>query len=564
MKPEFTTKPLRELVEAFHDGSILLPQFQRDYVWRPQKIRNLLDSLLRGFPVGGFYLWRPSGGRLDPKPKAFGDLPSTGEFRGYLIDGQQRLTSLEAAFGLYTGEDKRGAELRCYLDLLAPEAERRRDTRLFVTYAGHRGVRRRIERGDSTLVPLAELQHGASRELLQRMTEALKARTGFKASDVEAALDRLQRAGAMLEQLVPVTTIANVSDKDAVEVFSRLNKGGTRLREGDVRAAELARGPAVDVLRQMRVFVQEARPRRLGFGFSFAFRTLVVFHRQTAQFTSLKPEWIETPGPSGRTLLQSWKAAEVALNLALQFADTTMGWSRHALIPSANALIVLAVAIDKDIQGREPGREQAFRRWLVLTALRGVFQGSVETTINRFCRAVRETRRGAGQALLEALKRKEAEPVHPEEFDVYAQLWGSATQVLHALFVSRGATDWLTGQSIDSLARDGAAQLPGGDLTVHHIFPRSVLESEWEDSDVPNCPANYALIGRATNAELGDRPPDEVLAGFTVEQRERGAVQYFGEDAGDRLRKGRYEEYCAWRAKRLASALNDWLGLPSR
>src|SRR5438552_3178342 len=111
-----TTRPLRDLVRGFNTGAILLPQFQRDYVWKPAKIRNLLDSLLKGFPIGGFYFWRPSTGTLDPKPKAIGEHRIGPEFDGYLIDGQQRLTSLEAAFGLYTGEDRQGIELRCYLD----------------------------------------------------------------------------------------------------------------------------------------------------------------------------------------------------------------------------------------------------------------------------------------------------------------------------------------------------------------------------------------------------------------------------------------------------------------
>jgi hypothetical protein len=130
VKFQTTTRPLRELVHEFHAGMILLPQFQRDYVWKPAKLRNLLDSLLKGFPIGGFYLWRPSAGTLDAKPKTLGAQTFSPVFEGYLIDGQQRLTSLEAAYGLYSGEDKRGVELRCYLDLAASDVEKGRDTRL--------------------------------------------------------------------------------------------------------------------------------------------------------------------------------------------------------------------------------------------------------------------------------------------------------------------------------------------------------------------------------------------------------------------------------------------------
>ena len=49
MRTETTTRPLRELVRGFHSGAILLPQFQRDYVWKSAKIRNLLDSCQRRF-----------------------------------------------------------------------------------------------------------------------------------------------------------------------------------------------------------------------------------------------------------------------------------------------------------------------------------------------------------------------------------------------------------------------------------------------------------------------------------------------------------------------------------
>jgi Protein of unknown function DUF262 len=80
-----TSRELRDLVVEFNSGAILLPQFQRDYVWTAVKIRNLLDSLLRGFPIGGFYLWRPTGTGADPKHKAFGKQQFTAEVQGILL-----------------------------------------------------------------------------------------------------------------------------------------------------------------------------------------------------------------------------------------------------------------------------------------------------------------------------------------------------------------------------------------------------------------------------------------------------------------------------------------------
>lgn len=560
MKSQTTTRTLRDLVQEFHTGAILLPQFQRDYVWKPAKIRNLLDSLLKGFPIGGFYLWRPTSGVVDPKQKALGKHRIESEFVGYLIDGQQRLTSLEAAFGLYTGED-RGAELRCYLDLKAPETERARDTRLFVSYAGNKSVARRVEAGDSTLIPVSQILEGKDHELRKETEETLKLVPGWDAKRVNASLIRFDLACDMLGQQVPCTTISHVTDKEAVEVFSRLNKGGSALSQGDVRAAELALGPAVVVLKNMREFVTGERMQRLGFGFSFAFRALVLFHRESAQFSTLKSEWMDTPGPHGRSLSNSWRVTERAITEALAFVDQRMGWSRRALLPSANAVIVLAAALEKAEFKVGDDNEQMYRRWLCLTALRGVFQGSVETTINRFHRAIRESKKGVGKALVGALKRDEARRVRADELNRFAQLWGPATQVLHAWLVNQEAKDWLNGEPINLLARSGSLSFPGGDLTVHHIFPRRILADINDNPNYANCPANYALLSRSTNSEFGHKPPNEVLASLTSEPRKFASVQFFGEAAGDRLKVDRYEEFCQWRADRLAESINDWLGI---
>lgn len=563
MRFETTTKNLRDLVLSFSSGRIQLPQFQRDYVWRPTKIRNLLDSLLRGFPIGGVYLWRPSSVTLDPKPKAVGKIHYGAEFDGYLIDGQQRLTSLEAAYGLYSGEDKLGDELRCYLDLNASEINTGRDTRLFVSYGGNKAVARRVDAGDSTLIPLKSLFEITDPFELQRSTrEALQGRPGWNEKRIAVTVQRLDKALHMLDQQVPCTTVFDVSDTNAVEIFSRLNKGGTQLRQGDVRAAELARGPAVGVLKEMRQFVAGERPARLGFGFSFAFRTLVVFHRETAQFLSLKPDWIETSGPHGRSLRESWRAAERALEAALAFVDTTMGWSRRALLPSANALVALAWTLDRaDLEIRDDDASY-LSRWLCLTALRGTFQGSVETTLNRFLRAVKESRGKPARALAAGLRKNESRRITADELTRNGHMWGPAVQVMHAWLVSRGATDWLDpDKTLDSLARTDSTTSPTGELTVHHIFARELLTAILDNADDANRPANFALVARATNSTFGVAPPGDVLASLTSDQRKIASGQLFGQNAGDLLAVERYSEFCSWRAARLAEALNEFLGL---
>ena len=303
------------------------------------------------------------------------------------------------------------------------------------------------------------------------------------------------------------------------------------------------------------------RPQRLGFGFSFAFRALVVFHRETAQFSKLKEDWVETAGPHGRSLRESWRATERAIDQALEFADQRMGWSRRALLPSANALIVLAAALDKADLKVDANSERLYRRWLCLTALRGVFQGSVETTINRFHRAIREAKGSPAEALVKALKKDEGRRVREDEFLMYGHPWGPVTQVMHAWLAGKEAKDWVSGDTVDDLARSGNPTRPGGDLTVHHIFPRRVLADLIEEAGRANIPANYALLSKSTNSSFGDDLPEEVFKMLTPDQRKIAEVQLFGDLAGDRLKLERYEEFLQWRADRLAESINEWLGM---
>lgn len=81
------------------NGQIKIPQFQREFVWTMQKSAALIDSIIKGYPIGTFIFWRTNErlrsvkniGKLDlPEPKP-------GEFVDYVLDGQQRLTSLFAS-----------------------------------------------------------------------------------------------------------------------------------------------------------------------------------------------------------------------------------------------------------------------------------------------------------------------------------------------------------------------------------------------------------------------------------------------------------------------------------
>src|SRR6267142_1494698 len=87
--------PIGTLVDMYKRGEMRLPEIQRHYVWRATRVRDLMDSLYRGYPSGSILMWETD----EPIPtRDFAIAQESTAFAGrkLLLDGQQRLTSLTA------------------------------------------------------------------------------------------------------------------------------------------------------------------------------------------------------------------------------------------------------------------------------------------------------------------------------------------------------------------------------------------------------------------------------------------------------------------------------------
>ncbi len=561
--------PLHELLRKFDAGEYQLPAFQRPFVWRIRQTLNLLDSLLRGYPISVIYLWKPGiDSKLRPKGRTFTGKdgpPRVERFEAYIIDGQQRLTSLHAAFGMSEAFDfYNGRSLECWLELDGEDERDGRLTRLFQSPANKQYLSHDSQQQQPWRIRLRDLLDPEQHQKVRSdRAEQLRLLGCYSEPDIDRALRRIDAAYAMLKTPITCITITQAKDEEVLQVFKRLNRGGTGLKDRDVKAADLGIGKSVDVLQEIQSFVEDSQPVALGFGFSFAFRALVVFHKGTAQFKQLSSSWADTEGDRGQSLRESWREAAHGLRAAIKFVDS-LGWCRKPLLPSCNALIPLAYALHK--LGKEPNAAErdVIKRWFCLAALRGVFRGSVETTIGKHLRKIKEAKR-AVDGLMQSLTADQRRSLRYDELmREPTTLWGPFSQVMFAWLVSRNAKDWLTGQSLDKIARKHlGANHPEETLTIQHIFPRKFLADQGKQ-DEANYPTNFAIIERSPNSKFQDLPPTEVMELLdSHEKREYARVQFFSKDAGDLLEPDRYEDFLEWRAKRLAEAWNQWLGLKS-
>src|ERR1051325_4665129 len=92
LKPQ--TIKVRQLVDDYRSGRIVIPEFQREYVWKPNKAPHLIDSLYRGFPISSLLLWECTD-QVRARHKE--PRPLRGSTISWLIDGQQRVITLARA-----------------------------------------------------------------------------------------------------------------------------------------------------------------------------------------------------------------------------------------------------------------------------------------------------------------------------------------------------------------------------------------------------------------------------------------------------------------------------------
>lgn len=126
-QPEPQSLSFQTLMSDIQKGLIKIPQFQRDFVWTKEKSAFLLDSMLKGFPIGTFILWKTKESLRTIRNLGGATLPDTpeGDFTQYVLDGQQRLTSLYAsAYGLKVKREERTDDFaEIYIDLKARDDE---------------------------------------------------------------------------------------------------------------------------------------------------------------------------------------------------------------------------------------------------------------------------------------------------------------------------------------------------------------------------------------------------------------------------------------------------------
>lgn len=215
-----TPHPIETLLTYVKSGEIAIPEIQRPFVWEATKVRNLLDSLYQGYPVGYLIAWR------NPTVKLKDGTPSAG--KRILIDGQQRVTALMA--GLLGREvmtkDYETVRIRIAFH---PQTEK-----FEVANPAIRKDGAWIEDVAAVFAPDADLIN---------LTEAYVAKN--PSADRRLVGKVLQRLGKIVNNHVGIIELAEDLDIETVtEIFIRVNSAGAELSQADFAMSKIAANEA--------------------------------------------------------------------------------------------------------------------------------------------------------------------------------------------------------------------------------------------------------------------------------------------------------------------------------
>ena len=326
------TQKLVHLQSDLERGRIKIPQFQRDFVWDTAQAASLLDSIIRGYPIGELIYWQTSDrlrevrnlGRLDfPTPER-------GERVSYVLDGQQRLTSITAALlglqvRLRDGSDRDFSSLLVHLN------DTEEDSPIVYT-----------EEPDDisgTFLPLTQLWSRQGKQYDACSGKLRKARDEFS-----------QR---LLTYEIPKVTLEEADLAIATEVFSRINTGGQVLSLFEIMVAKTYDPDQdFDLVEKCDELAEELEDA----GFETIEPTLVLQLLALLLREDCKKKTILSL--SRDEFIETWPRAIENLKKAIDYTKTSFRIPVSRLLPYPALLIPIALFFD-GIDRRTPKQRQA-------------------------------------------------------------------------------------------------------------------------------------------------------------------------------------------------------------
>ena len=541
------TTSIGALLNQIRDGHLALPDLQRDFVWEESQIRLLLDSIMRGYPFGALLFWNTkhvevpyrefvkdfrTGDTFIPKTK------EAGHALTMVLDGQQRLQSLYLAMrGTFDG---RGL----YFNIASgpnttPEADEEPGaTYRFAFWRGDESNRpkRFLRVGDILKWPPHDADRAARKAILG---------VGLEGDDADAAASNIRRLREVLNQsdLVPVTTIDEETDDaesartidEVLDIFVRVNSGGTRLTRSDLMFSllKIKRASAREDFDGL--ILKTTHEGGLPIDKDFVIRGLLMLSDAPPSFDvdNVRRYW--------QPMLERFETFAKALHNALDFLRVPNGGgftSAGLLEPHAVLFPVVYYVSQRASMAVPDDQRGALRAFVYFLLFNGFLRGRNPEARLRYIREVLKNASGDALPLGELLTLVQTRQRHT------------------AIRTSAEMLSWHPRLALNivqpGVCRDTLSYTER--VEVDHIFPQSVFRPK--HGPLVDDIGNFAFLGKLRNI----RKDAELPADYFGEYTDQSLRDDFLIPDRKLLAPERFEDFVASRREAIVARVTEFLG----
>ena len=525
-KYSVTPQPIETLLTWVKCGEIAIPEIQRPFVWEPTKVRNLLDSLYQGYPVGYLIAWK------NPSVKLKDGSSSTG--KRILIDGQQRVTALMASI---LGHE-----------VLTDDYETRQIQIAFNPQDEVFEVANPAISSNVAWIPDIARVFNQSTSIFSLVSDYCNANPSCSQDQIFKVIEKLR---GVINNHVGIIDLSEDLDIETVtEIFIRVNSAGSPLSQADFAMSKIAVNTthdgntlrkAIDYFCHLAVapaFLPKIKKGDKKFVDSEFFEKIkwvadvnddiydpsytdmlrVAF---TSEFgrgklqdlvALLSGRNFETKQYEEQIVEESFRKLKngiLAFVNKTHFDRITMilrsaGFVVSGLIGSQNAINFAYILYLRGRAEKVPAAdlERLVRRWFVMSVLRGRYSGSPEST---FDFDIRQISANGAVAYGESVINTEL----PDSFwtGMLPQLMGTSATSSPYFKCFQAAQIKLLDKGF--LSKDiTVLDLLMNHCDVHHVFPKQHLKGEGKTKGSYNQIANFVVAQSEINIAIGAKPPN--------------------------------------------------------
>ncbi len=531
--PLFTRvdRPIGNLVSDVLEGRIGLPDLQRPFVWEDRDVRDLLDSMLRGFPIGFCILWEAPDDQEEKKSSIGLNAKNFAAPKELVIDGQQRLTALVSAMYGVPVKDKSFTNRTIRIAYNPMK-------RLFHTWDA-------AVAKDPTYVPDISKVFEAKKNnestvfrkrFIASINEAnekkgLEPLTDFEEADVEDGLNELLNLETTY--VMPILSISNKADEEQMsQIFIRVNSGGTKLNEDDFIMTllsvyepqtrkriedwcEASGKPATGTSYNHLIKIKTSHIIRATVGLGFS-RGRLRYARLILNGRDLK-----TKEMSAEIRMRNFAIFDEALDKVLDINDWhefinalgEAGYVNKGMVSSENTIpfaytIYLIARYRFGIKGVELKR--IAKRWFSMASLTSLYTGSYESVFEQELNAIDELRDDdqfrawVDNEIAARLTDDYFAVTLPNEYDKNSAS-GPTWNGFLASQVVLGSKVLFNTETIGQLLMPASSGTKKA-YDKHHVFPDAFLGSS-EYAYARNRRANFVCIDYQNNIDISDEDP---------------------------------------------------------